>query len=69
MFYFVYQTTYHNLINTIKISLDEIWIPEMIISGEVPVGPNVDFAQMQEGQHYSMISEFIHCFIQQRKKN
>lgn len=40
----------------------------MIISGEVPVGPNVDFAQMQEGQHYSMISEFIHCFIQQQKK-
>lgn len=39
----------------------------MIISGEVPVGPNVDFAQLQEGQHYSMISEFffIIFFIEQ----
>uniref|UniRef100_A0A336MED4 Elongator complex protein 1 n=1 Tax=Culicoides sonorensis TaxID=179676 RepID=A0A336MED4_CULSO len=52
------QNLYKNFTQSIKHSLNEIWIPEMIVSEEVtPVGGIINYDQIQKNQHYSLISK------------
>lgn len=51
------QKTFANLLTTIKDALNVIWIPEMMVSGEVKVEEIMDFVKAQDEQHYAMISE------------
>lgn len=62
------QKTFANLLTTIKDALNVIWIPEMMVSGEVKVEEIMDFVRAQDEQHYAMISEwsqdrFIHSIM------
>lgn len=52
------QRVFAVLLRLVRESLDEIWIPEMVVSGTVSAEQgNVDYAMIQEEQHYSMISK------------
>lgn len=37
--------------------LDEIWIPEMIVSEQIVLNDELDLAQLQKGQHFALISK------------
>ncbi|KAJ6635662.1 Elongator complex protein 1 [Pseudolycoriella hygida] len=50
------QRVYGKALVIIKNSLDEIWLPEMIISGQMANDGNVDYESLQDNQHYSMIN-------------
>lgn len=53
------QKVFTALLRTIRESLDEIWIPEMIVSGQpLAEDGNIDYSMIQEEQHYAMISTF-----------
>lgn len=51
------QKTYGALLFTVRESLDKIWIPEMMVSGEVKVEEIMDYVKVQNEQHYAMISK------------
>lgn len=54
------QIALKRLLSVVRDSLDEIWIAEMVVSGRVTAaedGGPIDFAQMQDEQHYAMIGE------------
>lgn len=53
------QKTYATLLATIKNALNLIWIPEMMVSGEVKAEEIMDFVKAQDEQHYAMISEYL----------
>lgn len=40
-------------------SLNEIWIPEMIVSEQIVLNEELDLTQLQKGQHFALISEFF----------
>lgn len=54
----VLQAVFAALLRVVRESLDVIWIPEMIVSGQM-VGEegNIDYATIKEEQHYAMISK------------
>lgn len=58
------QRVFGKLLKTIRDGLDEIWIPEMVVSGHVSTGENanIDYVQLQDEQHYAMISEYFYCW-------
>ncbi|XP_063699383.1 LOW QUALITY PROTEIN: elongator complex protein 1 [Culicoides brevitarsis] len=52
------QTQYKNSMHLIKVSLNDIWIPEMIVSEEInpcAVTGTINYDQIQRNQHYSLI--------------
>jgi elongator complex protein 1 len=53
------QKTFDDFLQAMKNSLDDIWLPEMMVSGQLQTGtaPIVDYNQVQNEQHYSMISK------------
>lgn len=54
------QKVFTALLRTVRESLDEIWIPEMIVSGQVIAEEgNIDYSMVQDEQHYAMISKFL----------
>lgn len=56
------QKSFDELLLTIRDSLDKIWIPEMMVSGEVKVEEIMDYVKVQNEQHYAMISEWDELF-------
>lgn len=52
------QQTYADLLTTIRDSLNTIWIPEMMVSGEVKSDEIMEYVRAQDEQHYAMISEY-----------
>lgn len=52
------QRVFGNGLAVVKNSLDEIWLPEMIISGQMVNDGTVDYEALQDNQHYSMISKW-----------
>lgn len=50
------QKSFAHLLTIIKDALNVIWIPEMMVSGEVKVEEIMDFVKAQDEQHYAMIS-------------
>ena len=63
------QETFGKFLVIVKESLDQIWIPEMIVSGEVNPEENLDFATFQSTQHYSLISKFQSSGVEVRKRS
>lgn len=53
------QALYRDLLTTVKDKMSEIWIPEMMSTQQTMFGPNVDYAQVQNDQHYAMIRKFF----------
>lgn len=51
------QRVFGEALAIIKNSLDEIWLPEMITSGQMVNDGTVDFETLQDNQHYAMISK------------
>lgn len=53
------QVTLKEWLRVIRESLDEIWIPEMVVSGQPPTAENgpINFGQKQDEQHYAMIGK------------
>ncbi|CAD7092849.1 unnamed protein product [Hermetia illucens] len=49
------QALYRDLLTTVKDKMSEIWIEEMMSTQQTMFGPNVDYAQVQNDQHYAMI--------------
>lgn len=58
------QNSFDELLETIKKSLDLVWLPEMMVSGEIKVEEFMDYARAQSDQHYAMISKenFMNLF-------
>ncbi|XP_031636716.1 putative elongator complex protein 1 [Contarinia nasturtii] len=49
------QKIFNELLEDIKRSLDVIWLPEMMVSGEIKVEEYMDYVRVQKEQHYAMI--------------
>lgn len=54
----IIQKEYANQLSVIRDSLDLIWIPEMMVSGEIKVDEFMNYARVQDEQHYAMISMY-----------
>lgn len=52
------QRVYGDLLTSIRDSLNIIWIPEMMVAGEVKSDDVMDFVRVQDEQHYTLISEY-----------
>lgn len=52
------QQSFNGLLDEISQSLDLVWLPEMMVSGEIKVEEYLDFARVQNDQHYAIISMF-----------
>lgn len=50
------QTEFDSFLNDIQHSLDVVWIPDMMISGEIKFDDVLDYAKVQSDQHYALIS-------------
>lgn len=59
------QKLFNELLDFIKSSLDLVWLPEMMVSGEIKVEEYMDYVRVQNDQHYAMISKkpFEHFFF------
>lgn len=53
------QKVYNQSLNDISVSLNEIWLPELMVSGEIKFDEIINYFEMQKEQHYAMISEFL----------
>lgn len=51
------QMAFDELLETINKSLDSVWLPEMMVSGEIKVEEFIDYLRSQNEQHYAMISK------------
>lgn len=51
------QRVFGKALAVIKNSLDEIWLPEMITSGQMVNDGTVDYEALLDNQHYAMISK------------
>lgn len=49
------QTEFDSFLNDIQHSLDVVWIPEMMISGEIKFVDVLDYAKLQSDQQYALI--------------
>lgn len=49
------QAEFDSFLNDIQHSLDAVWIPEMIISGEIKFDDVLDYAKVNSDQHYALI--------------
>lgn len=50
------------VLEEVKNALDEIWIPEMIVSEHIVLNDDLDVTQLQKEQHFALISEFSITF-------
>lgn len=53
------QKVYNQSLNDISVPLNEIWLPELMVSGEIKFDDIINYFEMQKEQHYAMISEFF----------
>lgn len=53
----VIQKQYNELLEFIRSSLNIVWLPEMMVSGEIKVEEYMDYLRAQNEQHYAMISK------------
>lgn len=53
------QKAFNALLEDVKRSLDLVWLPEMMVSGEIKVEEYMDYLRVQNEQHYAMISKEI----------
>lgn len=53
------QTKFSELLDEIQRKMDQIWLPEMIVSGEIKAEEYMDYLHAQSQQHYAMISKCI----------
>lgn len=53
------QNAFNQSLEEIKRSLDVIWLPEMMVTGEIKVEDYMDYLRTQNEQHYAMISKFF----------
>lgn len=51
------QNVFNGLLEDMKRSLDLVWIPEMMVSGEINAEEFMDYLRVQNEQHYAMISK------------
>lgn len=56
------QRVFGSALTAIRDSLDEIWIPEMITSGEMVNDGTMNYEALLDNQHYSMISKLLGAF-------
>lgn len=49
------QREFDSFLNDIRNSLDAVWIPDMMISGEIKFDDVLDYAKVQSDQHYALI--------------
>lgn len=63
------QKTFETLLCTVRDSLDKVWIPEMMVSGEVKVEEIMDYVKVQNEQHYAMISKSFSVALLDRLSN
>lgn len=54
---YLWQKFYKSLLEEVRNSLDEIWIPEMIVGEQIELNDEVDLTQLAKGQHFALISE------------
>lgn len=61
----IIKNEFKNLISIIVNSLDDIWIPEMMVAKDLSQMERntIDFAQHQRDQHYAMISKFLKFYF------
>lgn len=57
------QKAFTALLEDVKRSLDLVWLPEMMVSGEIKVEEYMDYLRVQNEQHYAMISKEILCLF------
>lgn len=55
------QKTFGDLLTVIRDSLPVIWLPEMMVSGEVKADDIMDYVKAQDEQHYALISKSRFC--------
>lgn len=53
------QKLFNGLLEDIKHTLDIVWLPEMMVSGEIKVEEYMDYLRVQNDQHYAMISKIL----------
>lgn len=51
------QQKFGELLERIKQTVDSVWLPEMIVSGEIKAEEYMDYLHAQNQQHYVMISK------------
>lgn len=51
------QTKFSELLDDVQRKMDQIWLPEMIVSGEIKAEEYMDYLHAQSQQHYAMISK------------
>lgn len=51
------QKKFSELLDDIQGNLDKVWLPEMIVSGEINAEEYMDYLHAQNNQHYAMISK------------
>lgn len=56
------QHTFNGYLMDVFGSLDVVWIPEMMISGEIKFDEILDYAKIQNEQHYALISKLKEGF-------
>lgn len=57
------QRKFGELLDDIQRKMDQIWLPEMIVSGEIKAEEFMDYLHAQNQQHYAMISKWIFIFF------
>lgn len=53
------QKRFNELLADVRRTLDMVWLPEMMVSGEIKVEEYMDFLRVQNEQHYAMISKIL----------
>lgn len=51
------QKRFHELLEDVRRTLGSVWLPEMMVTGEIKVEEYMDFLRVQKEQHYAMISK------------
>lgn len=57
------QAAFQKQLDDVTKSLDTIWIPDLMVPGEIKADEITDYNRLQQEQHYAMISEYFLCFI------
>lgn len=58
------QSAFRQHILDITKALDAVWIPELMVPGEIKADEVTDYNRLQQEQHYTMISEYtVFCVI------
>lgn len=60
------QKAFNGFLDDVKRSLDVVWLPEMMVSGEIKVEEYMDYLRVQNEQHYAMISKGFVYFLKRK---